>query len=83
VPAETRDDFGPSNGAQSDTGIGELDWRRSAVCGAHGSCVEVARTPDGRFAVRNGEGPAAGSVLYFSREEWDAFVAGVKAGEFG
>jgi Domain of unknown function (DUF397) len=53
------------------------------LCGAHGSCVEVAETPDGRYAVRNGEASSSSPVLYFSGDEWEAFVGGVKAGEFG
>jgi hypothetical protein len=53
------------------------------LCGSHGSCVEVAQTSDGGIAIRQGEEPGTGSVLFFSRDEWEAFVAGVKAGEFG
>jgi hypothetical protein len=83
VPAENKDAIGPSNEAQRAEGTGGLDWRRSSLCGNHGSCVEVAETADGRYAVRDGEAPAAGPVLFFSHDEWDAFVAGVKAGEFG
>jgi hypothetical protein len=63
--------------------VTQLDWRRSSFCGTHGSCVEVAQTPDGRYAVRTGNAPGTGAVLFFSRDEWDAFVAGVRAGEFG
>jgi hypothetical protein len=45
--------------------------------------VEVALTPDGGVAIRNGETPGGAPVLFFSRAEWDAFVVGVRAGEFG
>lgn len=64
--------------------VTQLDWRRSSLCSTHGSCVEVAQTPDGGVAIRNGEipGTATVPVLFFSRDEWEAFVAGVKAGEF-
>jgi hypothetical protein len=45
-----------------------------------GDCVQVAFV-DGRVAVRDGKRPD-GPVLLFTREEWDAFVAGAKDGEF-
>jgi Domain of unknown function (DUF397) len=63
--------------------VTQLEWRRSSFCGSHGSCVEVAETVGGGIAIRHGEAPGTGSVLFFSRDEWEAFVAGVKAGEFG
>ncbi len=63
--------------------VTQLDWRRSSLCSTHGSCVEVAQTPDGGVAIRNGETPDTAPVLFFTRDEWEAFVAGVRAGEFG
>ena len=63
--------------------VTQLDWRRSSLCSTHGSCVEVAQTPDGGVAIRNGETPGTGPVLFFSRDEWEAFAAGMRAGEFG
>lgn len=80
MPGNSRDQFGLRD---KPLPVRQLDWRRSSLCGAHGSCVEVADTPDGGVAVRDGEAPGTGPVLIFSRDEWDAFVAGVKAGEFG
>lgn len=44
-------------------------------------CVEVAALPDGRIAVRNSNQPGAG-VVDFTRAEMDAWIKGVKAGEF-
>ncbi|SHF31210.1 DUF397 domain-containing protein [Streptoalloteichus hindustanus] len=48
-----------------------------------GSCVEAGPLGDGsgRVAVRHSRRPEAEVILY-SRAEWAAFVAGVKAGEF-
>ncbi|MCC7315414.1 MAG: DUF397 domain-containing protein [Planctomycetes bacterium] len=43
-------------------------------------CVQVARKPEG-VAVRD-SGDSAKSTLYFTHEEWRAFVQGVKGGEF-
>lgn len=47
-----------------------------------GNCVEVGQLDDGRFVVRDTKDPLRISSLVFSREEWDAFVRGVKNGEF-
>jgi hypothetical protein len=58
---------------------GPLDWRKSRRCdSAH--CVEVAVTAE-RVGVRDGKDPA-GPALWFSVEEWTAFVEGVRAGDF-
>ena len=62
------------------TGAGTLVWR-SAQCSTN-SCVEVADLAAGRVAVRDGKSGDNSSVLVFSGDEWRAFVAGVKAGEF-
>ncbi len=59
-----------------------LAWRKSSFSGGNGgSCVEAAPLPDGRVAVRNSKHPDAGTV-YFTRAEMDAYIKGVKAGEF-
>jgi len=62
--------------------IGHVTWRKSSYSGASGGgCVEVAQLPGG-VAVRDSKDPD-GPRLTFSSEEWEAFVAGVMAGEFG
>jgi hypothetical protein len=55
-------------------------WRRSRHCGESTACVEVREIGDA-IAVRDSKDPN-GSVLMFDRHEWDAFVRGVRAGEF-
>ena len=65
--------------------MGELDlsrtqWRKSSYSSANGQCVEVAHL-DLAIAVRDSKNPDQ-AALVFSTSEWDAFVAGVKAGEF-
>lgn len=52
----------------------------SSFCGP-GACVAVAALVDGPIAVRDNK-VEDGPILTFTVEEWDAFVAGVKSGEF-
>jgi hypothetical protein len=54
-------------------------WRTSTLCDLNG-CVEVAIL-DGRVAVRDAK-DRTGPVLLFSAHEWEAFVGGVRGGEF-
>ena len=65
--------------------LAQAQWRISSFSddgGANGgSCVEVAALPDCRIAVRNSNHPDAG-VVYFTRAEMNAWIKGVKAGEF-
>jgi Domain of unknown function (DUF397) len=56
------------------------EFRVSSYCN-FGNCVEVGRTPDGLVLVRDTKDDAR-AALSFTDEEWAAFVAGVKAGEF-
>ncbi|GIF15154.1 DUF397 domain-containing protein [Actinoplanes teichomyceticus] len=55
-------------------------WRRSKRC-ATGACVEVARVGE-LFLIRDSKNPDS-PPLTFTREVWEAFLAGIKAGEFG
>lgn len=56
-------------------------WRTSSFSNGGGLCVEVAPLADGRIAVRNSNHPEAG-VVFFTRPEMNAWLSGVKAGEF-
>ncbi len=56
-------------------------WHTSSFSTGGGNCVEVALLDDGRTAVRNSNHPEAGVVLV-TRAEMDAWLKGVKAGEF-
>lgn len=58
-----------------------LDWRRSSFGEKTRDCVEVARLPDGRTALRNGSHPEQGAIV-FTPAEMDAWIRGCKAGEF-
>ena len=55
-------------------------WRKSSRSGTNG-CVEVARIDD-QIAVRDSKDPT-GPALLFTTQEWQAFLAGILAGELG
>jgi Domain of unknown function (DUF397) len=54
-------------------------WRTSSQCDLNG-CIEIALLAD-QVAVRDAK-DRAGPVLVFSATEWEAFVGGVRGGEF-
>lgn len=57
------------------------DFRKSSFTGIdRWACVEVAHRDD-VVAVRSTTDPVKKTV-YFTRDEWAAFIAGVKGGEF-
>ena len=54
-------------------------WRKSTASGG-GNCVEVSFA-GAAVVMRNSRNPE-GSVLRFTLSEWEAFLAGVRDGEF-
>jgi len=57
-------------------------WRKSSYSGNNGgNCVEVARNMPEIVAVRDSKDPQ-GPGLVFTPDQWQAFAAAVKAGEF-
>jgi Domain of unknown function (DUF397) len=58
-----------------------VDYRISSFCSL-GDCVEVGQLPGGAVTVRDTKDPERRAALTFTRDEWAAFVQGVKAGEF-
>lgn len=57
-------------------------WMRSSLSRDDSEAiVEVAKFDDGYRAIRDGKNPDKG-ILFFTPEEWEAFVLGAKDGKF-
>jgi hypothetical protein len=56
------------------------NWTKSSLSFSNGNCVEVASL-DGTIGVRNSR-DQSGPELRFTPDEWDAFLGGVRNGEF-
>ncbi|WP_034088761.1 DUF397 domain-containing protein [Streptacidiphilus albus] len=54
---------------------------KSSYSAGQQNCVSVAPTADGGRAVRHTKDVEQATQVY-TRDEWAAFIAGVKAGEF-
>jgi hypothetical protein len=60
-------------------GLPGAAWRKSSYSNPSGNCVETARLPSGRVAVRDSTRPN-GPVLVFTDAGWAAFLHAVAAG---
>jgi hypothetical protein len=58
-----------------------MTWRVSSWCAGNGDCVAVGLLPTGQVLVRDTKDPD-GPQLRFNAGEWQAFLAGARAGEF-
>ena len=56
-------------------------WRKSGRSSAHGNCVELASLSGSEVAIRNSRHPQ-GPALVFTGAELNAFIGGVKDGDF-
>jgi hypothetical protein len=61
--------------------LSDATWWKSSRSANNCACVEVAVLPDGQIGVRDSK-DQDGPVLLFTTLEWDAFIGGVKDGEF-
>lgn len=62
--------------------LSRAGWFKSSFSnGQGGNCVETCALPDGGRAVRHSKDPD-GPTLVFTPAEWQAFITGVKVGEF-
>jgi Domain of unknown function (DUF397) len=57
------------------------DWVKSSRSSGNGQCLMWARA-DGVIGVRDSKLGNASPVLEFTPDEWQAFIAGAKDGEF-
>lgn len=57
-------------------------WHKSSFSSGGDNCVEVGFGDDGTIGVRDTKQHGEGPVLVFHPAEWEAFVAGVRQGEF-
>lgn len=56
-----------------------MEWKKSTKCESS-ACAEVYVGPDKLVAIRNTTVPA--EMIWFTSDEWRAFIAGAKDGEF-
>jgi Domain of unknown function (DUF397) len=63
---------------QSD--VTTLQWRKSSYSGSGNNCVEVASMASA-VAVRDSKHPGGGHLV-FGAGDWEAFIAGIKRGEY-
>jgi hypothetical protein len=54
-----------------------MEWRKSSYSNPSGNCVETARLPGERVAVRDSKRPG-GPELIFSRAEWVSFLRALR-----
>jgi Domain of unknown function (DUF397) len=71
----------PTLGDRSGRPGGDPYWVKSSLSYSNGNCVEVANLPGGHVGVRHSK-HAEGLVLRFTADEWQAFLGGVRNGEF-
>jgi hypothetical protein len=57
-------------------------WRKSTLSSGSDNCVEVGVADDGTIGVRDSKQHGSGPVLAFTPSEWEAFIGGVRRGEF-
>jgi predicted secreted Zn-dependent protease len=58
---------------------GNLSWRVARHCDG-GACVRVA--PAGEMILLGDSKNPDGPILSYTRTEWEAFITGIKRGEF-
>ena len=71
----------PTLGDGSGRPGGAPHWVKSSLSFSNGNCVEVANLPGGQVGVRHSK-HTEGLVLRFTPDEWQAFLGGVRNGEF-
>jgi len=72
--------YGPIYGGPMTNDISK-DWYKSSFCTSSANCVETRMHTDGSVDIRNSRDPQ-GPVVSFTKDEWTAFLSGVRSGEF-
>jgi hypothetical protein len=57
------------------------NWTKSTFSAGANNCVETRRLPSGEVQVRHSRSPD-GPVITYTTDEWAAFIAGAKDGQF-
>jgi hypothetical protein len=57
-----------------------LTWFKSTFSSGNGQCIECAHLPNSGVAVRDTKN-RSGAILRFTKDEWKAFLEGVRCGE--
>jgi hypothetical protein len=65
----------------SEATLNALRFKVSTFSGG-GNCVEIGLNPNGGAVIRDTKDPARVTALAFGRDEWTAFIDGVKNDEF-
>jgi hypothetical protein len=73
--------FGQGLGKDASVETAAPSWIKSSLSYGNGNCVEVAGLADDVVMVRDSKN-VKGPILGFTPAEWDAFVGGVRNGEF-
>ena len=60
--------------------LGEVAWRVARDCNG-GSCVQVAAPSQDKILIGDSK-RSDGLAMSYSRDEWVAFVQGIKEGDF-
>jgi hypothetical protein len=74
-------DHGPVYNGMPASELTAVTWHKSRCSSPQGECVEMARLATGEIAVRNSRHPD-GPALIYTQAEIDAFIGGVKDGDF-
>jgi hypothetical protein len=81
APEWIKSSFSFANGNCVEIAALPPEFHKAQASHANGNCPEVASLPDGMIGVRDSK-DREGAVLRFTRGEWEAFLDGVKNGEF-
>jgi hypothetical protein len=57
-------------------------WFKSSFSNGQANCVEARFRGDGGIDIRDTKDNGVGPILSYTPAEWDAFLGGVRNGEF-